>query len=139
VTSVLVGVDGSDGSRRAAVFARDIARAFDARLTLLHVIEPHPAEAMGGLDDDHKQWYETQMRRATDLLADLATELQAADADRAIEMGHASDVICREAEERGADLIVVGRNGHRRGPRLVPGSVGTYVSAAATRSVTIVR
>ena len=139
MTSVLVGVDGSDGSRRAAVFARDVARAFDARLTMLHVIEPHPTETMGGLDDTHKQWYEAQMRRATELLAELATELHATDAERAIEMGHASDVICREAEERGADLIVVGRNGHRLGPRLMPGSVGTYVSAAATRSVAIVR
>ena len=139
MTNVLVGVDGSEGSRRAAAFGRDLARAFDARLTLLHVIEPHPTETMGGFDETHKQWYEAQMRRATDLLADLATELHASDAERAIEMGHASDVICREAEERGADMIVVGRNGHRLGPRLMPGSVGTYVSAAATRSVTIVR
>ena len=139
MTSVLVGVDGSDGSRRAAAFARDLARAFDARLTLLHVIEPHPTETMGGLDDTHKRWYEAQMQRATDLLAELAIELQAADAERAIEMGHASDVICREAVERDADLIVVGRNGHRLGPRLMPGSVGAYVSAVATRSVTIVR
>jgi nucleotide-binding universal stress UspA family protein len=36
LTSVLVGVDGSESSRRAAAFARDVARAFDARLTLLH-------------------------------------------------------------------------------------------------------
>ena len=139
MTNVLVGVDGSEGSRRAATFARDLARAFDARLTLLHVIEPHPAETLGGLDDTHKQWYEAQMRRATDLLAELATELHATDAERAIEMGHASDVICREAVERDADLIVIGRNGHRLGPRLMPGSVGTYVSAVATRSVAIVR
>jgi len=139
LTNVLVGVDGSEGSRRAAAFGRDVARAFAARLTLLHVIEPHPTETLGGLDDTHKHWYEAQMRRATDLLAELATELQATDAERAIEMGHASDVICREAEERGVDLIVVGRNGHRLGPRLMPGSVGTYVSAAATRSVAIVR
>jgi nucleotide-binding universal stress UspA family protein len=139
VTSVLVGVDGSEGSRRAAAFGRDLARAFDARLTLLHVIEPHPTETMGGLDDSHKQWYEAQMRHATDLLAELAVELHATDAERAIEMGHASDVICREAEERNADMIVVGRNGRRLGPRIMPGSVGAYVSAAATRSVTIVR
>jgi universal stress protein A len=139
MTSVLVGVDGSDGSRRAATFARDLARAFDARLTLLHVIEPHPTETMAGLDDAHRHWYEAQMRRATDLLAELAIELQASDAERAIEMGHASDVICREAEERDADLIVVGRNGHRLGPRLMPGSVVAYVSATATRSVAIVR
>ena len=66
MTNVLVGVDGSEGSRRAAAFGRDVARAFNARLTLLHVIEPHPTETMGGFDDSHKQWYEAQMRRATE-------------------------------------------------------------------------
>jgi universal stress protein A len=139
VTNILVGVDGSDGSRRAAAFARDVARAFDARLTLLHVIEPHPAGGLGSFDDAHRGWYEAQVSRATDLLGELATELNATDAERAVEMGHASDVICREAEERGADLIVIGRNGHRSGPRLILGSVGAYVTAAANRSVTIVR
>ena len=42
VTSVLVGVDGSDGARRAAEFGRNVARAFKAQLTFLHVIEKLP-------------------------------------------------------------------------------------------------
>ena len=54
-------------------------------------------------------------------------------------MGHPVDVICREAEERNVDLIIVGRHGHRPGPRLMIGSVGAQVAATTNRSVTIVR
>jgi universal stress protein A len=139
LTNILVGVDGSDGSRRAAVFARDVARAFDAHLTLLHVIEPHPTAAFAASSDASKLWYESQLQHATEFLAELSTELDTADAERAIEVGYPSDVICREAEERGADLIVLGRSGHRPGPRLTVGSVGTNVTASANRSVAIVR
>jgi universal stress protein A len=139
MTRVLVGVDGSEGSRRAAIFARNIARAFDARLTLLHVIEPHPAGKLGAFDSAHQTWYAGQVDRASEMLADLARELQIPDAERSVGMGYASDVICREAEEMNADLIVVGRNGHRPGPRLMVGSVGPDITAASGRSVTIVQ
>ena len=114
-------------------------RAFAARLTLLHVIEPPPTPAFAASSEASKLWYEAQLQHANEFLAELSTELGTADAERAIEMGYPSDVICREAEERDADLIVLGRSGHRPGTRLTVGSVGSNVAAAATRSVTIVR
>ena len=139
LSGILVGFDGSDGARRAAEFARNVARAFKARLTLLNVIELLPAGDRAGLEASEHAWYVKQMRHGTGLLADLADELQTPEAERAVEMGHPADVICREAEERNIDLIVLGRHGHRPGPRLMIGSVGATVAAAANRSVTIVR
>lgn len=139
MTKVLVGVDGSEGGRRAAVFARDVACAFKAELTLLHVIELLPTGDREGFEGPEQEWYAKQMRRATGLLSDLAGELKTPEAEHAVEMGHPVDVICREAEERNVDLIVVGRHGHRPGPRIMIGSVGAHVAAAANRSVTIVR
>ena len=53
-------------------------------------------------------------------------------------MGHLGDVICCEAVERDADLVVVGWHGYRSGTRLLVGSVGAHVVAAANRSVTVV-
>jgi len=53
-------------------------------------------------------------------------------------MGRPGDVICREAAERGVDLIVLGWHGHRPGARLLIGSVGTHVTNAANCSVTVV-
>jgi nucleotide-binding universal stress UspA family protein len=135
----LVGVDGSEGARRAAAFARDVANAFKAELTLLHVIELLPMGDREGFEAPEQEWYAKQMRRANGLLSDLADDLETPEAEHAVEMGHPVDVICREAEERDVDLIVVGRHGHRPGPRIMIGSVGAHVAAAANRSVTIVR
>jgi nucleotide-binding universal stress UspA family protein len=139
VTSVLVGVDGSEGARRAAEFGRNIARAFRARLTFLHVIEKLPTGALARPEAPDGAWYGKQMQNAQQLLVALSEELQTPDVEQAVEMGHPVDVICREAEERDVDLIVLGRHGHRPGPRLMLGSVGAHVAAAANRSVTIVR
>jgi universal stress protein A len=135
---ILVGVDGSDGSRRAATFARDLAVAFKARLTLLHVIEPFPMGMLGAFEAPQSEHYAKQMRDASEFLNGLASELEVADAEQAIEMGHPGDVICREAAERNVDLVVVGWQGHRPGTRLLVGSVGAHVLAAANRSVTVV-
>jgi nucleotide-binding universal stress UspA family protein len=139
VTNVLVAIDGSDGARRAAEFGRNVARAFNAHLTFLHVIERLPAGVLVGLETPESEWYARQMRRATQLLEDLSVDLQTPEAEKAIEMGHPVDVICREAQERDIDLIVVGRHGNRPGPRLMLGSVGSNVAATTNCSVTIVQ
>jgi universal stress protein A len=138
VERILVGIDGSDGSRRAAGFAREMARAFHARLTLLHVIEPVPSNLLGAPDPRQSEHYARQMNQARAFLDELAHELQLGDSEQVIEMGRAGDVICREADERNVDLIVVGWQGHRPGARLIAGSVGAHVVAAANRSVTVV-
>ncbi len=139
MTSVLVGIDGSEGARRAAEFGRNVARAFNAHLTFLHVIERLPAWVLAGHETPEGDWYARQMQRAAELLADLSVDLQTPEAETAIEMGHPVDVICREAQERNVDLIVVGRHGNRPGPRLILGSVGSNVAATTNCSVTIVQ
>jgi universal stress protein A len=139
VKKVLACVDGSEPSLKAASFAHDLVRAFDAHLTLLHVIEPLAGSPLTTFEEPMPEIYARQMTRATDLLRELASDLRAHDADQVIEMGRPSDVICREAEERGADLIVMGSHGHGPTSRLVLGSVGSRVASMANRSVTIVR
>jgi universal stress protein A len=138
MTRILVGVDGSDGSHRAVTFARDLARAFGAQLTLLHVIEPVAVGRLGAFEEPHADQYARQMRGASELLDSLTSELALVGTEQAIEMGRPGDVICREAAERDVDLIVVGWHGHRPGARLLLGSVGAHVVAAAHRSVTVV-
>lgn len=139
MTNVLVAIDGSDGARRAAEFGRNVARAFNAHLTFLHVIERLPVGALAGLEAPEGEWYARQMRQAAQLLEDLSIDLQTPEAEKAIEMGHPVDVICREAQERQVDLIIVGRHGHQPGPRLMVGSVGSNVAAATNCSITIVQ
>jgi nucleotide-binding universal stress UspA family protein len=139
MTSVLAAVDGSDGSRRAASFARDVAQAFRARLIFLHVIEPLQRAGVHGPDESASGYYARQMQWATEFLRDLADELRVRGSEQIIEMGRPGDVICREAHERNADLIVLGAHGHGSGSRLILGSVAGRAAASATGSVTIVR
>jgi universal stress protein A len=139
VNRILVGVDGSDGSHRAALVARELARAFDAKLTLLHVVEPLPSAALTAFEEPQSSLYARQVREGASMLSALADELGAPDAEQAIEMGRAADVICREADERNADMIVVGSHGHGPAARLMIGSVSLRVASLANRSVTIAR
>jgi universal stress protein A len=138
VGRILIAVDGSEGALRALDFGRDLGQAFGARLILLHVIEPFPEGALGNFDPTLSEQYAKRMKQATDYLGTLVNELGLRDAEQVIEMGRPGDVICREAAERDADLIVLGWHGHRPGTRLLIGSVGAHVMNAADRSVTVV-
>jgi nucleotide-binding universal stress UspA family protein len=53
--------------------------------------------------------------------------------------GNPADVIVQEAEESGADLIVVGTRGHNAAKRLFMGSVSTNVVHHAPCDVLVVR
>jgi nucleotide-binding universal stress UspA family protein len=139
MTSILAAVDGTEGSTRAAIFARELARRFEARLTLLHVIEPYPSAALGAFGVSSADFYARQMERAREFLGELAVEIDAADAEQAIEMGVPSEVICHEAEERQADHIVLASHGHGKMARIMMGSVASRVASLSNRSVTVVR
>jgi len=138
LSRILVAVDGSEGALRALDFGRDLGKAFGARLTLLHVIEPFPEGALGNLEPTLSAQYAKRMQQATDYLGTLVNEYGLGAAEQVIEMGRPGDVICREAAERSADLIVLGWHGHRPGARLLIGSVGAHVVNAASCSVTVV-
>jgi len=139
MTNVLAAVDGTEGSVVAATFARELARRFEARLTLLHVIEPYPSASLGTFGVSSADFYARRMEQARAFLGELVVEIDAVDADQVIEMGVPSEVICHEAEERQADHIVLGSHGHGRMARIMLGSVASRVSALTSRSVTIVR
>ncbi len=91
---------GNDPVREVAVH---LARAFGARITILHVLEPlpnwHPMLAQ--LEREHAA---TQMRRVAAQLEEQGVILD----ESSILVGQAADTIVRKAEEMDADLILVG-------------------------------
>ncbi len=139
MTNILAAVDGTEGSVKAATFARDLAQRFQARLTLLHVIEPYPSASLGTFGVSASDFYARQMEQAREFLRGLVLEVGTDDADQVIEMGVPSEVICHEAEERQADHIVLGSHGRGRMARIMLGSVASRVTSLTSRSVTIVR
>lgn len=139
---VLVAVDGSEGARRAARYAADLARPLEAKLTLLSVLEPRPPVVVGFVDPVPLA---TMVPTAADQaavegrLAELAGSLGLPGVEHAVVFGPAADTVLAEAEKRGADLVVVGARGLGPVGRWVLGSVSDRVVHHAKVPVLVVR
>jgi nucleotide-binding universal stress UspA family protein len=136
---VLVAVDGSDGSRKAAEFARDLVVQLGARLTVLIAVEPPSVASLGAFDATAIRPSSPTPEHLT--AADAIAHSLAIPADRlavAVEVGHPVDVICAQAASLAADLVVVGSSGHGRTGAFLLGSVSDEVVRKAGRPVTVV-
>jgi nucleotide-binding universal stress UspA family protein len=119
---ILVGYDGSDGSRDALALAKTLARATDSWL-LLAWIEP-----IGALDLPHEAIFEPIQDRAEHALGEVAGALGEQGfevATRVGLLGSAAQGIHEFAEEEAAELIVVGSSHHGRIGRVLAGTAGT--------------
>jgi nucleotide-binding universal stress UspA family protein len=120
--SIVVGTDGSDTAKEAVRQAAELAKAVGAELLVV--------SAFDGASED-----------ATPLLADAAATAQAAGVPVQTfpRPGDPADAILDVAEERDADLIVVGNKGMTGAKRFLLGSFPNRVSHHAPCSVLIIR
>jgi nucleotide-binding universal stress UspA family protein len=108
VGNVLVGVDGSDGSRAAVAWVRELARVSDTRVVAVAVGEAlvEPSE-----DDRLDNWRGELERRITDdYAADLVVHDVAFEA-LALRGSDVADALVQAAQVQRSDLIVVGARG----------------------------
>ena len=131
---IVVGYDGSEHARRALARAAALAKSGSsltvvsaARVTLLvrggSAINPVDAE-----ERDHA------LSEARSILAGLGAEATFVEGS-----GDPADVIVQEAENEGADLIIVGTQGLNFAKRWLIGSVSTKVVQHAHCDVLVVR
>jgi len=144
--TILAAVDGSEVSRRALEEVLAIARAMQASVHVVHVVQTgvYPVLTPNELEppDIARQALLDSLEREADrILADA--ERQAAAAGLRITVhkhrGHPGAGITALAQELGADLIVVGSHGRGRIDRFFLGSVSSYVVDHASSTVMIVR
>lgn len=121
---MVVGVDGSEGSRRALEWAANLAQGTDTEVVVVHGKSHLVGEAEG----------EAVLHDAVHYLADRAVSARSV-LDVADPRALLSDV----AEREDADLIVIGSRGDNLLVQLALGSVGEYLTHHAPRPVTIVR
>lgn len=125
-TTFLVAVDGSEGSRRAARFAAERARASGASLHLLHVIDWSPYEVLTPreLEVRHTE-RERELKHVREtILAPLSDEVgRGLDVIGEVRHGHPAEVICQVAGESGATQVFAGRRGRSKVKALLFGSV----------------
>jgi nucleotide-binding universal stress UspA family protein len=129
-------------SARALALAIEVAREHAAPLTVLHVIEALSEEEMENLPPiGVREHVEALTRRARErLYAAVPREAHATvRISEVVRYGRASHAILREADGCGADLLVLGAQGHRGLGLLGLGSVTDTVVRRARSPVLTTR
>jgi nucleotide-binding universal stress UspA family protein len=142
--SIVVGTDGSETAREAVRQATDLATRLDASIHLVSAYEPVPE---GRLQEERRevpedlQWMVNPREDVTSTLEEAEEELKQAgvEVDIHAREGDPADAILDVAEEKSADLIVVGNKGMTGAKRFLLGSVPNKVSHHAPCSVMIIR
>ncbi len=141
--SIVVGTDGSDTAGEAVRQANELARAVGASLHLVSAYEPVTDQRLRDERRDVPQDVEWSVNPREDVEATLRDAAGAIGDGVAVETyareGDPADAILDVAEERGADLIVVGNKGMTGAKRFLLGSVPNKVSHHAPCSVMIIR
>ena len=141
--SIVVGTDGSATAREAVRQALELAKPLQAHVHLVCAYEPAPSVALR--DDDRlpgSEWALGPPRETVDATLAEATQ-EFVRAGVAVDVyprrGDAADAIIDVAEERSADLIIVGNRGTTGTKRFVLGSVPNKVAHHAPCAVLIIR
>jgi len=141
---ILVPMDGSVTAQRGFEEALGLAKAFDASLVLLHVVEFYPVMmemATSTTWDRVSESLRDEGRRVLDRAheaaqsAGIASEARLEDAAAA----RVCDVIVEQARERHCDLIVMGTHGRRGLEHALIGSDAERVVRMSPVAVLLVR
>ncbi len=142
--SIVVGTDGSDTAGKAVEEAIALAKALGASIELVSAYEPVPnqrlrEEARAAPAD--MQWMVNPREEVDATLRAACERIRAAGVEVTpyAREGDPADAILDVAEERGADLVVVGNKGMTGAKRFLLGSVPNKVSHHAPCSVLIIR
>jgi nucleotide-binding universal stress UspA family protein len=140
---IVVGVDGSDSSRKALEWAYDEAAHHAASLVVLTTWQPPTLPMSPPYGSIPPEEYGDQPRReALELLerftAALVPKDPAVDIRTSVEEGkHPAKVLIERSRE--ADLVVVGSRGHDGFVGMLLGSVSQHIVAHAECPVVVVR
>lgn len=135
---ILLAVDGSDESLRAARVAGHLAAATGASIRLLTIHE-EPSTVRG--EPDYSDFLARELAEADRSLAAAAAEIAAAGGptpDQGRQGGDPVEAVLTAASVGAHDLIVLGNRGRGRIAGAVLGSVSTAVASRATVPVLIV-
>jgi nucleotide-binding universal stress UspA family protein len=142
--TIVVGTDGSETATRAVGQAIELARAVGAKLELVSAYEPVSTQRLNEerrTAPEDLQWA-INPREDVDATLESAAELaRGAGVEVSVyaRQGDPADAILDVAEEREADLVVVGNKGMTGAKRFLLGSVPNKVSHHAPCSVLIIR
>ncbi len=138
---IVAATDGSDQSLRAANVAAALARSNDAHLFIVTVVRPPegwwgivgappPAESLGNALADAQR---VVLEKTVD-----AVDLEGVDYETVEEVGDPANQLAAFAEEKAADLLVIGQRGAGLVERIMVGSVADRLVHIAHTPVMVV-
>jgi nucleotide-binding universal stress UspA family protein len=141
--TVAVGTDGSQTAAKALDFAIDLAQRYGSRLVVISSYRAVTGDqhvllaAAGTYAVPHDvQWSPTQDVEAILAEAEEKAHARGVATTTAAGAGDPADILCRHAEEQGADVLVIGNKGMQR---RILGSVPNSVAHKAPCSVIVVK
>lgn len=135
---IVVGLDGSEGARRALDTAIGLARVAKAELFLVSVEElPRYPASIDELDDEHRA-AEKFFREVQQEGVERVTAAGLV-AHHELRVGHAAQMLPQYSLEVGADLLVIGHSGHSGIWGRLLGTTADKVVELAPCSVLVVR
>lgn len=133
--TIVLALDGSDGSARAVPLAVELARHDNAKIVIAHVEEDVVGKGGGPVLATEDEIQAEIRRRAEELSAQgVETSVEM----RRVVLGGPAHAIEDIADEAGADLIVVGTRGHSPVAGLLLGSITQRLLHIAGRPVLVV-
>jgi nucleotide-binding universal stress UspA family protein len=133
---IIVGYDDTDPARRALERASQLAKTFGSKLVVTSVapvVTPATGRSIGADPTDTGAEHRDELGHARSYL-----EGEGVTAEYVEALGHPADALVATAEERGADMIVVGTREAGFLTRLLGASVSDAVSHRAHCDVLIV-
>ena len=137
---IVVGVDGSPGSRKALTWAAAEAASHGSDLVVVNAWEHTLLPPAGSVSVSEHYVPDPSQRTADDLLRVIKEELGEEPpvlVEPRVKQGRPAKVLIEESAD--ADLLVVGPRGHGGFAGLVLGSVSQHVAAYAKCPVVVVR
>jgi len=139
---ILLATDFSRSSDRALTYALRWASEWGGKVVLFHAVETVPPITQGRVDifPEYNPAFEQQIARAWENIRKLVPETAGKTCEVIYEVrhGHPKAEILRVAEEKAADLIVIGARGAGPGAHLW-GSNSSAVARAGSFPVLVVR
>jgi nucleotide-binding universal stress UspA family protein len=146
VRRILAPVDFSEICHKAVQHAKEIARTFDARIDLLHVVEnvtypsPYGLPSLNDAESSVLSPTEEVMTRVEESMRGIAREnLEHEDVQIRTTMGHAAVKILDYVEKNAVDLIVIATHGLTGLDRFLLGSVAERVLRQSPVPVLLVK
>ena len=136
---IIVALDGSDASIKAARMAADIALRFGSKLTLVHVVPKLllPPDVYGltiaEVEKEHRAYADRLLEHAVASLDEAGLEISTS-----VLYGSPAEAIAEEGAASDVGMIVIGSRGHGAVARMFLGSVSDRLVHISTKPVLVV-